>query len=92
MFRLGVFALVAAVSFASVSHSQVAPKPTEVSSANANEHILKKSDPEYPPLARAARLQGKVLLTVIISKDGDVTTVSVVSGHPMLIPSTVVRG
>ena len=30
--------------------------PVEVSSANANEHLLKKIDPEYPPLARAARM------------------------------------
>jgi TonB family protein len=34
-------------------------------------------------------LQGKVLLKVTISKDGAVTSVSVVSGHPMLIPSAV---
>ena len=61
----------------------------EVSSASANEHILKKIDPEYPPLAKAARIQGKVLLKATISKDGDVTAVNVVSGHPMLAPSAI---
>lgn len=49
----------------------------EVSSANANEHILKKIDPEYPPLAKAARIQGKVLLKATISKDGDVSAVNI---------------
>jgi len=63
--------------------------PVEVSSASANEHILKKIDPEYPPLAKAARIQGKVLLKATISKEGDVTSVSVVSGHPMLAPSAI---
>jgi TonB family protein len=62
--------------------------PVEVSSANANDHILKKIDPEYP-LAKAARIQGKVLLKATISKDGDVTAVIVVSGHPMLAPSAI---
>jgi TonB family protein len=61
----------------------------EVSSANANEHILKKIDPEYPPLAKAARIQGKVLLKATISKDGDVSAVNIVSGHPMLAPSAI---
>jgi hypothetical protein len=51
----------------------------EESWANANEHILKKIDSEYPPLGKATRLQGKVLLKVTISKNGAVATVSVVS-------------
>jgi TonB family protein len=63
--------------------------PVEVSSASANEHILKKIDPEYPPLAKAARIQGKVLLKATISRNGDVTAVNVVSGHPMVAPSAI---
>jgi TonB family protein len=66
-----------------------AQNATEVSSANANEHILKKIDPEYPPLAKAARIQGKVLLKATISTEGDVTSVTAVSGHPMLAPSAI---
>lgn len=67
----------------------VGQQPAEIAKANADEHLVKRIDPEYPPLARAARLQGKVLLKATISKDGDVTAVTVVSGHPMLIPSAV---
>jgi TonB family protein len=69
--------------------SSVAQQPAEITKANAGGHLVKRIDPEYPPLARAARLQGKVLLKATISKDGDVTAVNVVSGHPMLIPSAV---
>jgi protein TonB len=69
--------------------SSAGQQVAEIARGNADEHLIKRIDPEYPPLAKAARLQGKVLLKVTISKDGAVTSVSVVSGHPMLIPSAV---
>jgi hypothetical protein len=49
MFRPAVFTLVAAIAFAYVLHSQVASKPGDVSSASADEHLLKKVEPVYPP-------------------------------------------
>ena len=69
--------------------SSAGQQVAEIARGNADEHLIKRIDPEYPPLAKAARLQGKVLLKVTISKDGAVTSVSVVSGHPMLIPSAL---
>jgi TonB family protein len=69
--------------------SSVAQQPAEITKANADEHLVKRIEPDYPPLAKAARIQGKVLLKATISGDGDVTAVNVVSGHPMLIPSAV---
>ena len=77
------------VAFLLVGTCSVAQQPAEVARTDADEHLVKRIDPEYPPLAKAARLQGKVLLKVTISKDGAVTAVTVVSGHPMLIPSAV---
>lgn len=42
-------------------------------------------NPEYPALARQARVQGKVVLDVVVDKDGNVTDFRVVeSPHPML--------
>jgi TonB family protein len=61
----------------------------EITRANANEHLVKRIDPDYPALAKATRLQGKVVLKVTISKDGAVTAVNIVSGHPMLAPAAV---
>jgi TonB family protein len=69
--------------------SSVAQQPAEITKENADEHLVKRIEPDYPPLAKAARIQGKVLLKATISEDGDVTAVNVVSGHPMLIPSAV---
>lgn len=45
--------------------------------------------PEYPPLARRARIQGTVLLEAIISKDGTIQDLKAVSGHPLLIQSAL---
>ena len=51
--------------------------------------ILKKVDPVYPPLARQARIQGTVILKVVISKSGDVENIKLFSGHPMLAPAAI---
>jgi protein TonB len=46
--------------------------------------LLRKVIPEYPPLARAARISGIVRLIGTIGKDGTIQNLQVVSGHPML--------
>jgi TonB family protein len=51
--------------------------------------IISQAPPVYPPLARQARIQGNVVLHVIIDKDGNVKQIDVVSGHPLLIQSAV---
>ena len=40
--------------------------------------------PIYPPIARAARASGVVVVEVQVGADGAVTAASVVSGHPIL--------
>jgi len=46
--------------------------------------LTKKVQPQYPPLARQARIQGSVVLRAIIGKSGRIENLQVVSGHPML--------
>lgn len=41
--------------------------------------------PEYPPLAKMARIQGVVRLDATISKDGTIQDLKVISGHPLLV-------
>ena len=41
--------------------------------------------PEYPPLAKMARIQGTVRLDAVISKDGTIQDLKVISGHPLLV-------
>jgi len=40
--------------------------------------------PEYPALAKMARIQGDVILAVTIDEDGKVTNLEVEGGHPLL--------
>jgi len=51
--------------------------------------LINKVAPTYPPLARQARIQGTVILSIIITKAGDVDDVKLVSGHPMLVPAVI---
>jgi len=46
-------------------------------------------EPTYPPLAQQARIQGVVVLTAIIGKDGNIQNLQVVSGHPILAPAAI---
>jgi len=45
--------------------------------------------PQYPPLARSARIQGSVVLQAVISKEGVIENLRVVTGHPMLVPPAI---
>jgi len=47
--------------------------------------LVKQVPPVYPPLARQARIQGTVVLHAIIDKDGNIESLELVSGHPMLV-------
>jgi protein TonB len=50
-------------------------------------NLIYKVQPVYPPLARAARIQGSVVLKAIISRTGTIEGLQALSGHPMLIPA-----
>ena len=52
-------------------------------------NLLHKVQPEYPAMARATRLQGTVVLRAIIGKDGRITNVRLLSGHPMLVKAAI---
>lgn len=41
--------------------------------------LIKRVEPRYPPLAQSARMEGTVVLDAIISRDGSVTDVKVLS-------------
>jgi TonB family protein len=51
--------------------------------------VVHKVTPVYPPEAKKARIQGKVLLDAIIGKTGEVENLKVVSGEPMLQQSAM---
>jgi TonB family protein len=51
--------------------------------------LAKNVAPVYPPLAKQARIQGTVVLTAVIGKDGKVQDLAVVSGHALLIQAAL---
>jgi protein TonB len=60
------------------------PQKVRVSSGVAQGNLIHDVKPPYPPLARQARIQGTVVISAIIGKDGTIQQARVVSGHPML--------
>ncbi len=51
--------------------------------------MLHRVLPVYPPLAKAARIQGLVRLEGIIARDGTIQQLHVVSGHPLLVQAAL---
>jgi TonB family protein len=60
------------------------PQRVKVSSGVISGLLLRKVQPAYPPLARQGGVQGTVVIEAIISKDGKVADLHVVSGPPDL--------
>lgn len=51
--------------------------------------LIRKVQPAYPALARSARIQGIVVLQAVISKQGTIENLRLLSGHPMLAPAAI---
>jgi periplasmic protein TonB len=65
------------------------PQRVRVSSGVFAGLLIRKVQPNYPPLARQARIQGVVILQAQISKDGSIENLQLISGHPMLAPAAI---
>src|SRR6185437_6694547 len=60
------------------------PQKLRVSSGVAEGNLIRKIEPQYPPMAKVAHIQGDVVLAATISKSGVIENLHVVSGHPIL--------
>lgn len=65
------------------------PQRVRVSSGVVSGLLVRQVKPNYPPLARQARIQGTVVLQAQISKDGSIINLTLISGHPMLAPAAI---
>jgi TonB family protein len=63
--------------------------PARISGGVSAGNILSRVSPEYPPVARAAHVGGAVVLRALISEDGSIETLSVISGPPMLVKAAM---
>ena len=52
-------------------------------------NLIHRVQPQYPQLARQARIQGVVLLGAIINTDGRIVDLKVLSGHPLLVQAAI---
>ena len=66
-----------------------APQRVRVSQGVSAGLLIKKVQPNYPPLARQARIQGQVVLQAEISKEGTIQNLQLISGHAMLAPAAI---
>jgi protein TonB len=65
------------------------PQRVRVSTGVATGLLIKRVTPNYPQLAKQARIQGHVILQAEISKDGTIQNLQLISGHPMLAPAAI---
>ena len=62
---------------------------TTISGGILNGQAISKPDPEYPAIAKVARVSGTVTVQVIIDETGKVVSAHAVSGHPLLQQAAV---
>ncbi len=67
----------------------VTPQRVRISQGVTKGLLVHRAEPPYPPLARAARIQGEVVLSAIINTNGEITNLQLISGHPMLVPAAL---
>jgi TonB family protein len=60
-----------------------------ISGGVLNSRAVSKPQPAYPPIAKAARASGTVVVQVLVDETGSVVTAKAVSGHPLLQPAAV---
>lgn len=63
--------------------------PVPVSSRIQAAKLIRRVQPVYPPIARTAGVSGTVRLRAIISGDGRIEQLRVLSGHPFLVRAAV---
>jgi len=65
------------------------PQRFRISAGVTKGLLIQRIEPPYPTLARAARVQGDVVLSAVIDSNGHITNLLLVSGHPMLVPAAI---
>jgi len=82
--------------FDSLSRNVIPPPPPPApserqfrTSSMLEGNLIRRVEPTYPSLARTARIQGQVLLSAVIGKDGAIENLRVLTGHPLLVGAAV---
>ena len=79
------FAMAAVLTCASFAMAANPQTPIRISSEVAQSLVIDAPQPQYPPKAKIAHVEGDVVLVVRISKQGTIEDARGVSGHSILI-------
>ncbi len=79
-----VSALACTVLLASIAAAQTPITLHPIDETEARKNLIAHPEPVYPPIARAAQVQGDVLIAAVIDPNGKVTSEKILSGPPML--------
>ncbi len=63
--------------------------PKRIEQKVAEQNLTNKVEPTVPPLAKTLEIGSTVVLDITISPEGKVSSVKVLSGHPMLAPAFI---
>jgi periplasmic protein TonB len=64
---------------------RVQPGPVRIGGRVAEANLMRQVQPTYPPLAKSARVEGRVEFTATISKDGKIENLQLIYGHALLV-------
>jgi periplasmic protein TonB len=64
-------------------------RPLKLSEPVVQAQLISRIEPRYPILARQTRTEGTVRLRAIISRDGRITALEVLSGHPLFVQAAL---
>jgi TonB family protein len=65
------------------------PTHIRVAQSVMRSFLITKVNPSYPPEAERQHVDGTVVLRINIDKNGNISTVEPVTGHPLLVPAAI---
>jgi periplasmic protein TonB len=63
--------------------------PVKVSEGVLEAQLVSRTEPRYPTIAVLTKTEGTVRLHAIISREGRITSLDVISGHPLLVKAAL---
>jgi protein TonB len=63
--------------------------PVKLSEGILEAQLISRIEPQYPPIAVQTKTEGTVRLHAIINRDGHITSLDVLSGHPWLVKAAL---
>ncbi|MFY9608578.1 MAG: energy transducer TonB [Blastocatellia bacterium] len=73
----------------SLNATSVGARSAQTTSRELRDAALVRSEPEYPALAKAARVSGTVEVELTLDQEGNVKRAQAISGHPLLKDAAV---